>query len=213
MKLIILLPASKSPDKLLRTAIILLLLVSAAAIFIAPFAMPDDYSWVANVISESAAQGVAGAWIAKLGFITFGFAVICLSVWKKVAWARGAYWLHLAFAIFMIATVAFSHKPWVEGVPYDEMEDMLHSFTATAMGFAFSFGVLVRFFQRDEKAKYRKGLDLLALVVATVAPLIGWQMSAIDGFVQRILFGIAYLWYGAEALTGQNGKISSSNRS
>ena len=111
----------------------------------------------------------------------------------------------------MASTAAFSHKPWVEGVPYDEIEDILHSFTATAtaMGFAFSFGVLVRFFQRNEKEKHRKSLDLAALVVATVIPLIGWQIPSIDGFVQRVLFCVAYIWYGFETLIGQDGKIAS----
>jgi hypothetical protein len=56
--------------------------------------------------------------------------------------------MHAAFGIFMVATAAFSVRPWLEGVAFDFVEDGLHSFTATAMGFAFAFGVLVLFLQR-----------------------------------------------------------------
>jgi hypothetical protein len=40
--------------------------------------MPADYSWVSNTTSESAAQGVQGAWMARLGFVLFGMSVILL---------------------------------------------------------------------------------------------------------------------------------------
>ena len=93
----------------------------------------------------------------------------------------------------------------MENIPYDEMEDLLHSLTATAMGFAFSFGVLVRFLQRKNQETYRKWFDVVALVVATVIPLIGWHLPSIDGIVQRVLFFVAYLWYGTEALNMNEG--------
>jgi hypothetical protein len=196
----ILLPASEVSSQTVRCLIPLLLIISALLIFTAPLAMPDNYSFVANVISESAAQGVEGAWIARLGFILFGLAVMWQSMALRRQWAAGAYWCHLAFAIFMISTAAFSHKPWLEHIPYDEVEDLLHSFTATAMGFAFSFGVLFRLLQRKTDERNRRLFDIFALLVATVIPLLAWYVPTIGGLVQRALFAIAYIWYGSEAL-------------
>jgi len=42
---------------------------------------------------------------------------------------------------------------------------------------------------------------MLALIVATVIPLLGWHWPSLSGLVQRILFAVAYLWYVNEALT------------
>jgi len=201
----ILLPASKSSTRYARILIPALLAISASLIYLAPLAMPPDYSVISNVISESAGQKVEGAWIARLGFIFFGLTVMWLSASSRTQWAKGAYWFHMAFGILMVSTAAFSHRPWMENIPYDEMEDLLHSLTATAMGFAFSFGVLVRFLQRKNQETYRKWFDVVALVVATVIPLIGWHLPSIDGIVQRVLFFVAYLWYGTEALNMNEG--------
>ncbi len=49
--------------------VIALLVVSAVALAVAPVLMPAGYDWVAHTTSESAAQGVAGAWVARLGFV------------------------------------------------------------------------------------------------------------------------------------------------
>ncbi len=42
---------------------------SAAAIALAPMALPGEYSWVRHSISESAAQAQDGAWVARLFLI------------------------------------------------------------------------------------------------------------------------------------------------
>ncbi|OIO66701.1 MAG: hypothetical protein CO186_06320 [Zetaproteobacteria bacterium CG_4_9_14_3_um_filter_49_83] len=69
------------------------------------------------------------------------------------------------------------------------------------MGFAFSFGVLLRLLQRQKHETNKKYFDMLALIVATVIPLLGWHWPSLSGLVQRILFAVAYLWYVNEALT------------
>jgi hypothetical protein len=99
----------------------------------------------------------------------------------------------------MVATAAFSHRPWAEGVPFDAIEDGLHSLTATVMGFAFSFGVLVRLLQRSPAEKGGRLLDVAAVAAATFIPLIMVTQPTMGGLVQRLMFGVAYLWYGKEA--------------
>ena len=88
--------------------------------------MPDSYHWIEHTTSESAAQGITGAWLARLGFLLFGLAVTWLAVIMNPVWARGAVWMHTAFGIFMLATAAFSVRSWLEGVAFNPVEDGLH---------------------------------------------------------------------------------------
>ena len=101
----------------------------------------------------------------------------------------------------MTATAAFSHRPWLEGIPYDPVEDFLHSLTATMMGFAFAIGVMVRLIQRRQSHERGVVFDLVAVAAATIIPLLMVSYPSIDGILQRCMFLIAYLWYSNEART------------
>jgi len=162
--------------------------------------MPPGYSWLTHTTSESAAQALEGAWLARLGFILFGLAVIWLASFKSPVWARAAVWFHLAFGVCMVGTAAFSHHPWLAGVPFDPVEDILHSLTATVMGFAFALGVVVRFWQRGTEDRVGRVLDVTAVAAATFLPLLMATQPEIIGLLQRLMFAVAYLWYGREAL-------------
>lgn len=192
-------PATEQRQGLTALGVPLLLAVSALSLLAAPLLMPGSYSWVSNTTSESGAQGVAGAWLARLGFLIFGLTVLWLAASLRSVWARGANWLHAAFGVLMIATAVFSHRPWEVDARFDPVEDLLHSFTATAMGFAFAFGVLVRLLQREKHEVYRRAFDLAALVVATVISILMVYLPTMDGLIQRLMFLTAYLWYGNEA--------------
>ena len=66
------------------------LAASAAALAMAPALMPAGYSWVSQTTSESAAQGLSGAWLARLGFLLFGLSVLLLADVDRRGWGRGA---------------------------------------------------------------------------------------------------------------------------
>jgi hypothetical protein len=117
------------------------LLVSAGTLAGAPALMPASYSWVANTVSELAAKGVGGAWLARLGFVLFGLAVLLLVAIRSGAWGRWAMAGHVSFGVSMVAVAAFSAKRWT-GAPFDRTEDALHSLAATGMGFGFALGVV-----------------------------------------------------------------------
>ena len=57
-------------------AVIAVLVASAACVAIAPTLMPDSYSVLEHSVSESGAQGVPGAWLARTGFLLLGLAVL-----------------------------------------------------------------------------------------------------------------------------------------
>jgi len=181
--------------------VVVLLAGSLVALLLAPTLMPEPYSWLTHTTSESAAQGLEGAWLARLGFLLLGLAVLWLAIAAAKEWARGAVWMHLAFGVFMLSTAAFSHRPFIEGVPFDPVEDLLHSIAATGMGFAFSFGVLARFFQRHPKNSFAGMLDLVAVAASVVLPLLMAAQPAWTGLFQRLMFLVAYIWYGLEALS------------
>jgi hypothetical protein len=108
--------------------------------------------------------------------------------------------MNLAFSAFMVGAATFAHKPWAPGIPYDQFEDVLHSFCATGMGFAFCLGVVARFAQRGNHDPVGRVLDALALIVAIVMPLILASSSSSGGLMQRVMFAVAYVWFGREAL-------------
>ena len=176
------------------------LMISASCLLLAPGLMPESYSWIMHTTSESAAQGVEGAWIARLGFITFGLGVLWLTACLRATWGRLALLLHAAFGGFMVATAAFSSRSWDTSLPFDRIEDVLHSVTASGMGLAFTVGVLLIFFQRSRTKRLRRAIDCAAFVAATLIPLSMAIWGDIDGVLQRIMFLIAYVWYAGEAV-------------
>ena len=180
-----------------------LLIVSALALLLAPLMMPDSYSWLRHTTSESAAQGITGAWLARLGFLLLGLTVIWLAERLSDSWSLPVRLLHRAFGLFMVGAAVFSSKPWLPNLPYDPIEDALHSFTATAMGFAFAIGVGLRLWQR-EQGRLGCILDVAAIVASVAIPLAMSALPEWDGLLQRGMFTIAYIWYGSELITNKN---------
>lgn len=175
------------------------LLGSAVALAVAPALMPAGYSWVSHTTSESAAQALQGAWLARLGFLVFGLSVLLLAAACRRRWGPRAVALHAAFGALMTAAAAFSHRPWIAGQPFDRTEDLLHSVAASAMGFAFAIGVAATWWWRVRSHDRWRVLDAVAVVASVAVPLgmSAWPQS--DGMTQRIMFAVAYAWYLAEA--------------
>lgn len=172
------------------------LIAAGASLAIAPALMPDSYSIVSNAVSESAAQGVEGAWLARLGFLLFGLGVL-LAVQASAGWGM---WGRSAFRIYgtsMIAAAAFSHMPW-EDVPYDRFEDTLHSAAASAVGIAFTVGVLLVTFRRPPGAVAPRVFDAFAVVVAIGVSMTMFNVPDVAGALQRTMFAMAFVWFGAE---------------
>jgi putative copper export protein len=193
-------PPARSGIRTLAAIAVPLLGLSALLVLAGTAAMPDGYSWRFHSISESAAQGQPGGWIARMSFMSFGAAVLAVSVSARTSWPRLTYWMQASFAFLMFGAAAFSHAPWVEGASSDQVEDLLHSVCASGMGLAFCVGVVARFVQRGLDGLAGRALDLFALVTAIVLPLLLASSSSAGGLVQRIMFVVGYVWFGREAL-------------
>lgn len=104
---------------------------------------------------------------------------------------------HTAFGVLMVGAAVFSSKPWLPELPFDPVEDWLHSFAASAMGIAFALGITLRWWKRPWQSKMRL-LDMIAVAASVVIPLSMSFLPAWQGLLQRTMFGAAYLWYGLE---------------
>lgn len=177
------------------------LAASIAALAIAPAVMPTGYSWVSQTTSESAAQGVRGAWVARLGFVLFGLSVILLAFTCRRRWGPWAASLHGAFGALMTSAAAFSHRPWIPGANFDRTEDLLHSVAASSMGVAFALGVVAAALSRNRRDPRWRVLDVVAVVSSVAIPLGMSAWPALGGALQRLMFVVAYAWYGVEAVS------------
>ncbi len=179
------------------TGVTLLLVVGLVAI-VAPVAMPPSYSWIRLGTSESAAQGLEGAWVTRAGFIMFGLAVLWLAGIRRRAWGKAGTFLHRGFAVSLLAVAAFSIRSWEPGADYVASEDLLHSLFATVMGLCFIAGVLTVMVARRLPGPWAALPDIAA---ATIPALVSLAMSSpVWGLLQRIMFITAAAWYAREAL-------------
>lgn len=175
------------------------LAASAVALGAAPAVLDGSYSWLEHTTSESGAQGVHGAWLARTGFVLFGLAVLWISNQQRDRWRQPAVALHVTFAVCMFLVAAFSLRSWKPGVGYDPTEDLLHSVAATVMGFAFALGVSAVAIRLHSAGHPWRSLDALAVVASVALPIGMAADGSIDGVLQRVMFAIAYIWYGREA--------------
>jgi hypothetical protein len=176
------------------------LVLSAVALAAAPAVLPAGYSWMAHTTSESAGQGVTGAWLARSGFVLLGVSVLALARPAGRRWGIAATWLHSAFGGLMIAAATFSSRPWDPIAPFDRVEDVLHSVAATGMGFAFALGVAAVAWRRHVAGPGAHWRDGVAVLAAVALPLAMTWRPELAGVLQRAMFLVAYAWYGLEAV-------------
>lgn len=177
---------------------------SMAALIVVAFLMPESYSVVEHSTSESAAQGVDGAWVARLGFLLFGLSVVSLAQLLRGTWEIGSRVLFTFFGVLMISAAAFSARSWEASASFDQTEDLLHSIAATGMGFAFALGVLTVIVQRAQSEERAQVLSMVAVAASVLLPLGMALWDGATGLLQRTMFLIAYAWFARETLRGLN---------
>lgn len=175
-----------------------LLAASVLCVILAPTLMPESYSIVEHSISESAAQRVEGVWLARAGLLLFGLAVLGLASSVGSRWGLWGRVAHRAYGVSIISSAVFAHMPW-EDVPYDEFEDLLHSIASFAVGMSFVGGVVLVGLRRRRSPSWVRALDGIAVIASVVIPVIMFSVAGYAGLVQRMMFVVAYVWYGVEA--------------
>jgi TRAP-type C4-dicarboxylate transport system permease small subunit len=185
---------TSSPTPARTVAAVALVAAALALLTSAPLFIPASYDWLTNTTSESAAQGIKGAWIARLGFVVFAVGVAVIV--QTVPWPRTARIVHELFAFGLVGTAAFPTRPWFD-VAYNHTDDRLHSIAATLVGISFVAGTAL--VARWEQTS-RHWIDAGASVTATTLAVLMSTVPAVDGMLQRALFLLAAAWYLGEVL-------------
>ena len=162
-------------------------------ILIAHIFVPDPYNWMHNTISELASQGYHNKWIMQIGFIGFGI-LLSIGVLRNIP-REGIYRFRqfplLIYAIGILLAGIFCTRPFVDGIPYSEVEARLHSSFASIAGFALS-ATLLLYFLTDHRR--RKLLHLISLFLVLGLSITFGLLSSCTGIVQRILYLVGFSW-------------------
>ncbi len=106
------------------------------------------------------------------------------------------YWFHkIALTIFGVSLFAagiFRHAPINGNIPFNLLEDQLHSLFASITGFSFTvFAFSAAFIERSRKKR------ILAVIVAVGATGLSILMFTVSGFAgiwQRMIFILSFAW-------------------
>lgn len=179
---------------------ILVLAFSGLMFLLAPSVMPAGYSWVSNSISESGAQQLTGAWVTRIGFLSFGLGVILTALVNWSAWKSAGAWLLSGFGFLMLTVAAFSTKQWDPSVSFNELENTLHSVSASVMGFFYGIGVLLVILAEKNASLAVKILGWVAVITSIAMPILAGVVPEFGGIFQRIMFAVAISWFVVQAV-------------
>ncbi|QSX09433.1 DUF998 domain-containing protein [Alkalibacter rhizosphaerae] len=174
-------------NRLLKLAFVLLIGVS----LVLPSFSVDEYRILLNTTSHLGAQHAPLAWIMNATFLLLGSATI-LSGWR----AFNGYWFQrialIVFGLALMGTGIFQHRPIVEGLSFNMLEDQLHSIFASVVGTAFTlFAISVAFIEKEKED--RIGAILMGLASILLSLLI-FRVSSLAGIWQRAMFFLAFGW-------------------
>lgn len=93
----------------------------------------DGYLIVSNPVSEAAAQQTPGSWAARLTLLLSDLAVLLTALLRFRSWCWVATTAITAFGVMWMLTAVFLNRSRVDGTPFAETEDALHSVFASGM--------------------------------------------------------------------------------
>ena len=173
---------------IILSVVFIVLVILTAHIFV-----PEPYNWMHNTISELASQGYPNKWVMQIGFIGFG---VLLSIGAITNFLQeGKYrFIHLPLFIYALGILLagiFCTRPFVDGIPYSEVEARLHSIFASIAGFALSAAMLLYFLTDHSR---RRILHAISLVLVLGLSISFGLASSYAGIVQRILYLVGFIW-------------------
>jgi len=176
-----------------------------AALAAAHALAPGDY-WVASdTLSDLGAQGVANAWVSRVGFIGFGV----LLAWHysgdlvlvRRPWAQAV--LLLLYGSTVALTGVFSTAP-PAGIPFSEPESLLHTVFSLLAGICLAGAILMSALRAPSGGE--RSRHFAALGVMVVAAGLFVALPEYQGVSERVLWlGVLWWvgWVGAERAAGR----------
>ncbi len=178
---------SKVKKKAMFWVYVLMILV----MFLLPFFSVESYSIIANTTSHLGAQQAPHAWVMNVVFVLLGVATIIRvsSLFNNYKFTTT---MLIVFGLGLIMTALFRHRPIIEGVEFDLLQDQLHSLFASVVGFSFVMSCVTLLFENTTKQ-----VKVMAIVLGVFASLLSWMMfmfPSIMGILQRIMFLVSFYW-------------------
>jgi hypothetical protein len=139
--------------------------------------------------SEQAGQQIAGAWLMRAGFVSYGVGIIfaAFADWSTRSYVRAAL---LVFGFGLIGTAIWSNASIVPGAASDMREDLLHSIASGVVGTAFAASCMVRLFAPGGSKQDK--LSWVGVIVSVAFPVAMGVLPEIRGLVQRMMFGVSF---------------------
>lgn len=164
------------------------ILIFAAAIILGPFYTVENYSVIANTVSELGAQMTRNNFVAIIGFVAFGLGIV-------IEWLRRRTWVtapFLLFGVFIAAAGLLPHRPIDPEIAYNDTVHRLHSVMASASGIAVTLGFLWQGV-RESVTKIRIGHFYMAGICLTL-PMAMFAMPEFQGMIQRLMYFQVFVW-------------------
>ena len=170
--------------KITRISIIIFVIVVSAG----PLYTIDNYSHIANLISELGAQQTKNNFIMIIGFLVLGLGIL-IDSYKKMSYPIVPFAL---FGIFMAMAGIFPHKPVGSSISYNHLFHSLHSISATLAGISISIGFVWQGLLSLNKKQ--KVICFYLAVACFIFPMLMLSMTDYQGIIQRIMYLQIFTW-------------------
>lgn len=164
--------------------------IMVLTIFVLPFFSAEGYSLFRHTTSQLGAQNTQYAFVMNFVFALLGLFTIYGSLKK---FSKNVLLLLLAciFGFSLVLTSIFSHAPISHMVPYNRLEDSLHSLSSTLTGFSFTLFTIL--YAVSQKAYKRTVATIVATLIIIFTVLI-FYLPELAGIWQRLIFMISFAW-------------------
>lgn len=163
------------------------ILITSSIILAGPWYAEEAYRVVSDSISELGTQQSKNNWILKVGFLVLGAGLL----FDFIRTRRKLDISFALFGLFFALSGLYPHKPSADGVPYHEVNDILHSVMANIAGVALSVGLCLRAMR---ESGHRHVYALVVAMISIVVPLAMWRFPAFTGLLQRSMFAAVFVW-------------------
>lgn len=167
------------------------LIASALLLAIAPLFLSPEYDWLIHTTSESAAQNIGNAWIARCALALYGVAILLFS-FSSLPPANLRYF---PFSVSLLMVSIWSDRPYLDNLTFDPIENSLHSIASNLVGISFIVAVISSLFANKRRPRAAIAFDLFAIAASIVIPIIMMKVDSFRGLAQRIMFLTSYLWF------------------
>ena len=167
---------------------------SVVCLAVAPFLLPDGYSWIAHTVSESGGQGVGWGWVVRIGVLMAACAGFLMVALAGRRWSLGARFFIRFYSAALIGVALVADGSWDDSRPYNHLEAFFHTFSAFWAAVGFALGVLLVSLRRTGVSPWVRSYDLLLVAATITIPILMLVFEPYAGMLQRTLALLGYGW-------------------